>query len=137
MPDYTDLDRLYEVVGNARAVAEAKTGLPTSGITDEEKEQCKRWLDGQDIEPLTRLPGYEILVGKLQTFMEEDIQKLLNTNPSNKDEVVSSHAVAYASHNIFWRFKTEVEADLTAARNVPELVKEGAKITRGIPAESL
>lgn len=136
MPNYTDLDKLFEVVGRARSAKAAKAGEPDYGVADDERIQCKRWADGQELQHLIDHPGYDTLVGKLQGFMEEDIQRLLQTTPNDKDAVLANHAVAYASHSIFFRLQAEVNADVEAAKTTPDIVKEGIRLTRGIPPES-
>src|SRR6185369_17006453 len=121
MPDYSDLERLYEVVGRARAVRAAKSGEPDLGVTDDEKEQCKRWADGQELQHHVEHPGHEIIVGKLQSFMEQDVQRLLQTDPADTKAVLANHAVAYSSSNIFFRLQREVAADVEAAKTVPDI----------------
>lgn len=136
MPDYSDLEKLFEVVGRARSMRAAKEGEPDQGVTGEEQRACKRWADGQELQSLVENPGYSTLISKLQGFMEEDIQTLLQTAPGNPDAVLANHAVAYASHNIFFRLQAEVATDIEAAKTVPDIVKEGIRLTRGIPPES-
>lgn len=136
MQDYTDLERLFEVVGRARAVKAAHAGEPESSVTDEEMKLCKRWADGQELQHFVDHPGYDILTSKLQGFMEEDIQRLLQTFPSDTEAVLANHAVAYSTSSTFFRLQREVAADLEAAKTTPDIVKEGIRLTRGIPPES-
>lgn len=136
MPDYSDLDKLFSLVEAVRAREAARTGDITYGVTDEEREHCRRWADGQEIQTIVNYPGYEILIGKLQKFMEDDIQTLMSTSPGSNDAVLANHAVAYSSHKTFFRLQAEVNTDLEAAKVPPEIVKQGIRLTRGIPPES-
>lgn len=136
MPDYSDLEKLYDTVELARAKKAAKTGDMDSGVTDEEKQECRRWADGQDLQHLITMPGYEVIVNILKGFMEQDVQICMATKPGDNDSVLANQAVAYSSTQNFFRFMQEVASCVEAAKKTPDIVKEGIRLTRGIPPES-
>lgn len=133
MIDNSSMEQLFELVAAKRHADSVTTGLPDIGVTDDEKELVRSWADGGELKHLVNQPGYEILIGKLFRYMDEFIGQLRETDPSKTEDVLGSHALFYAAHKIVARLLAEVKRDIESSETVPEIVKEGAKIAKGIP----
>jgi hypothetical protein len=135
MSDTSYLEKIFEIVELSRfKEAQLNSDLFT-GVTDEEKQLAYKWHSGRELLSVVNSSGYAIIIEKLRKYMEEDAIVLFSTEPTgNKDEVAARHAVAYASANIFKRLNAEIQSDIEASRTVPNIVKEGYQITKGVPA---
>lgn len=135
--NYSDVERLFEVVNAARFKKSKAAGEFFQEISDEEKEEVYRWANGTELSPLVETEGFKIIMGKLERYMDEDIKLLMNTDPASTEDVLARHAVAFSSHRLFQRLSTDVNRDIQASQQPPEIVKEGIRLTRGIPVEAV
>lgn len=134
MIDNSSLEQLFEIVAESRERnASANPGLYTAGVTDDEKEQVRRWADGTELKHLTNQPGYEILINKIIKYMDNTNTVSIGTDPAKTDEVLAAHAIAHAIHAFYQWLVRDVNLDILASETVPEIVREGARISKGIP----
>lgn len=137
MSNYDDIQRVFEMVELARTREAKATGFPVALITDEEKQQAYRWADGNELRNIVDTPGFEIIMDKLNRYMDESIKSLLiGTVPTDKDAVLAKFAIAHASCEIFNRLKADIEADLAEAKEMPDLIKQGIRITKNVPIDA-
>lgn len=137
MIDNSSIESLFEVVNAARFKRSKLTGEPFPEVTDDEKSQVYRWADGGELRPIVDTNGHQIVMGKLKKYMDDAVHDLVVTDPSDEKAILRRHGVAFASTYILSRLQIDIDADLKAAETTPDIVKEGMKITRGIPAESV
>lgn len=136
MIDYSDIERIFDTVNNARALESEKSGFPIAPLADDEKAECYRWVNGQELKHIIDTPGYEIIMYKLQTYMDEGIKTLFrNTNPTDEKAVLANFAVGYAACEIFERLKNDINNDIIASQTVPDVIKQGVRLTRSVPME--
>ena len=129
------LEKIFEAVTEDRIRKAAELGDFSSGVTDEEMLEARRWANGQELKSIVDTPGFGIVLEILRSFMEQDYNILSSTIPGkNPDEVLANHAVAYTSSSIYKRFRNEVNLSIEASNSVPQVIKEGYKLTKGIPA---
>jgi hypothetical protein len=136
MIDYSDIERVFDTVNDARARESEQSGFPIAPLADDEKAEAYRWVNGQELKHIVDTPGYEIILYKLQTYMDDGIKTLLrSTNPTDDKAVLANFAVAFAACEIFERLKNDISNDLIAAETLPDVVKQGIRITRSVPME--
>lgn len=136
--NYDDIERCFEIVSAAREKHSADSGFEIGPVTDEEKSEAYRWANGQELKHVVDTPGYEVIMGFLQGYMDDGITALFKgTNPTDKDAVLAKFAIGYAACEIFDRLKNDIKASLEAAETVPEIVKQGIRVTRGVPVNAV
>ncbi len=129
--DYSDIEQAFEVVNNARAKEAEASGFPIPTVTDDEKLEARRWADGNELKLVIDTPGFEILFNKLEKYATEYIQDLVaGTDPSDTVKILQRHALAHAAQAIRERLIADVRADLLAAENSPEIIKQGIRAAR-------
>lgn len=136
MRDYSDIERIFELVADAREREAKASGFPITPISDDEKQEAYFWADGQDLKNIIDTPGYEVIIHWLEQLMDEGIKNLmLNTIPTDKDAVLSNFAVAYASTDVFNKLKNKIHNALQAAQEMPDVIKQGIRVSRGARIE--
>jgi hypothetical protein len=137
LPDYSDVERIFEIVNESRGREAKRTDYPIEPVTDDEKREAYRWADGNELRNIVDTPGFDILMHKLERYMDEGIKHLMvGTIPTDKDAVLANFAAAHAACEIFERLKIDIAADLEASKNVPQIIKQGIRITRGSPVDA-
>lgn len=137
MPNYDDVERVFELVEHARAKEAKATGFPVASVADDEKQEAYRWADGNELRNIVDTPGFDIIMSKLNRYMDEAIKDLMiATIPTDKDAVLAKFAIAHAACEIFQRLKTDIENDLAAAKDMPSIIKQGIRLTRGAPVDA-
>jgi hypothetical protein len=132
MIDNTYMEQLFDLVAAKRHADSVATGLPDIGVTDDEKEQVRSWADGGELKHLVNQPGYEILMGKLARYMDRAVGEVRDSLPGSP-EASNAQCVLYCAHRILSQLLAEVKRDIESSETVPEIVKEGAKIAKGVP----
>jgi hypothetical protein len=137
MPNYDDIERVFDLVDEARIRESKASGFPVPLVADDEKAEAYRWANGNELKNIVDTPGFEIIMYKLQTYMDEGIKTLLvATIPTDKNAVLANFALAHAACEIFERLKNDIHNDIEAAKSVPDIVKQGIRITRGVPVDA-
>ena len=137
MVNYDDIERVFELVDRARAEESSRTGYLVTPVGSDEKAEAYRWADGNELRNIVDTPGYEILIAKISRYIDEAIKTLFrNTIPTDKEAVFANFAVGYAACEILDRLQNDIKADLEAAESMPEVIKQGIRITRGAPADA-
>lgn len=135
--DYSDIERVFEIVEDARARQQAESGFQVGPVTQEEKAEAYRWANGQELQHFVNTPGYEIVMNYLSSYVDDGIKTLFqSTVPTDKDAVLANFAIGYAACDIVNRLKQDLQADLEAAKSMPEIIRQGLRITKGIPVNA-
>jgi hypothetical protein len=139
MRDYSDIERVFELVAEARAREAKESGFPVNPLAQDEKQEAYNWADGQDIKNIVDTPGFDVIMMWLEQFMDEGIKTLmLGTVPTDKEAVLANFAIAHAATEVFNKLKIKISNALDAAQDMPEVLKQGIRVTRGVrpvPAE--
>jgi hypothetical protein len=135
-PDYSDIEKAVEYVNEAYRAESSRTGLSTREVSGEEIQEAVRWADGQELQNIVDTRGYGIVISLIHGYMDGYIRDCILTNPANKDEVLQNQCLAHSATHIFERLESDVKSRLVAAESVPEVVKLGIRLARGVPVGS-
>lgn len=128
------LENMFSIVTEHRYRISEQQNVPVYGVSEEEKLEAYRWARGRDLQGILNHPGYQIIIDYLLSYMEEDANNLLSSPPGDKDVTALQHAVAFASSEIYKKLRRDLDADLKISASTPDIVKEGFRLTKGIPA---
>lgn len=106
-------------------------------LGEEEQYQIDAWQKGRELAHIVNSPGWDVVLEILGSYAAKEAQRLLSTDPANKDEVLAAHAIAYAATRVYALFVEDAQNLIIASASVPEVVKEGLKRSSPVPPESL
>jgi hypothetical protein len=106
-------------------------------LDPEQQEDIERWQKGREIAHVVNSPGWGVILEILGSYAAKECDRLVNTDPGNKDAVLAAHATAFAAGRIFTLFVEDVQNLVTSSSRVPDSVREGLKHASPVPPESL
>ncbi len=110
------------------------TGKP---IEPEDQADIELWQKGRDLSHTVNTQGWPVVLEMLQSYVTQNVNLLMNTDPAQKEEVLANHAIMYAAGRIFRLFQEDVANAIAASRKTPEIVKQGLRRTIPMPPESM
>lgn len=111
---------------------ERNNGKP---LEEEERAEVELWQKGRALSHQVNAPGWDVVLEILQNYVTQNINQILNTDPGNKDEVLATHAVAFAASRIYRLFREDVANAIEASKRTPECLKEGLRKVSPVPPE--
>jgi hypothetical protein len=111
---------------------EQMRGIP---LLEEEKHEIDMWNRGRALAQIFPTEGYQEVLAILQSYATDQIEKLVNTDVADKDNILAFHAMAHTAGKIFSNFVQDVAAAVEASRTTPDCVKQGLK-AGPVPVES-
>jgi hypothetical protein len=106
------------------------------GLSGEEQDEIERWQKGRDLAHVVNSPGWDVVLEMLRSYAAKETERLVNTDPGDKDAVLAAHATAFAASRIFTLFVEDAQNLITQTSTVPEPVKEAMRHSP-VPPESL
>ncbi len=117
------------------AVMETSRQAP---LSEEELNQIELWEKGRALAQLTSMYGFEVMKEMLQSYVTDQVEQLLETDPGDKDEVIAIHAVAFAANRVYNKFIQDIDNAVRASSETPECIKASArKIKTAVPLEQM
>lgn len=104
-------------------------------LSPEEREDIEAWQRGTALSQLTSFYGWEVAMDMLRSYAEDQLQKLVNTDPADRDNVIGYHAAAFAANKIFFCFLEDVKNYIARSQNVPAAVRSLSRTSA--PPESV
>ena len=112
---------------------ESLSGKP---LTEEQEVEVALWNKGRDLAFVVNSAGWDVVREMLQSYVTNEIDRLLSTDPASRDEVLAAHAVAFSANRIFTIFTEDVQRAVNASVKTPQIVKEQLSKLSPIPPES-
>jgi hypothetical protein len=106
-------------------------------LAEEDRAEIELWQKGRDLAHQVNGPGWNVVLEMLQSYVTQNVNTLMNTDPSKTSEVAATHAIMFAAGRIFRIFQEDVAAAIQASRKTPEIVRQGLKNVTPVPADSL
>jgi hypothetical protein len=106
-------------------------------LDEGEQYSIDQWQKGRELAHVVNSPGWDVVLEILGSYAAKETNRLLCTDPANREEVLAAHAVAFAAARILALFIEDAQTLITASSSVPEVVKEGLKHASPVPPESL
>lgn len=119
-----------------RELARQLENINGRSLVDEEQFQVDQWQKGRSLAHVVNSPGWDVVLEILSSYAAKEAERLVNTDPGNKDAVLAAHATAFAAGRIYTLFVEDAQNLIAASNHVPDVVKEGLKHSP-IPPESL
>lgn len=107
------------------------------GLEGDELYDIDQWQKGRALAHVVNSPGWDVVLEILSSYATKEAERLVNTDPGNKDAVLAAHATAFAAGRIYTLFVEDANNLVTASNHVPNVVKEGLKRSSPVPPESL
>jgi len=109
-----------------------------SGSVDPaQRDEVELWLKGRALASVVNSNGWDVVLEILQGYASQEVDRLMNTDPGEKDKVFAAHAVAYAASRIYKLFVEDVNNCIRASINTPEVVRKTFQQASPVPPESL
>jgi len=134
--DISYLDDIFSIVHEERIRRAEAEGIYSLGVTEEDRSEAVRWANGRELQNIEHDSGCALLMEKLRSLAERDIDNFVDTikiSPLEKDRILEAHMDAYSSSRVYNWLRNEIELDREAAKNVPQVIKEGYLLTKGTP----
>ena len=93
-------------------------------LDPEEIGSIELWEKGRYLAGIINTEGWRVVLEMLQSYATKAFDALIETDPSNIDEVRANHAVAFAAHRIYSSFKQDVASAIDTSVKTPDVVKE-------------
>lgn len=106
-------------------------------LVDDEQYQVDQWQKGRALAHVVNSPGWDVVLEILGSYAAKEAERLIGTDPGNKDAVLAAHATAFAAGRIYALFVEDAQNLVTASSRVPDVVREGLKHTSPVPPESI
>lgn len=107
-------------------------------LSQDEIDEIELWEKGRALAQLTSQYGWEVALEMLKSYVTDQIENLMNTDPGNRDEVQACHAVAFAANRVYNTFIQDVQNAVRASSETPECIKANSKrIKTAVPLESM
>jgi hypothetical protein len=135
--DTSYLNDLFDIVEQERFRQAFARNEPSLGVTEEEKQEALRWHMGREFQNVEEDSGCAMLLDKLRGFAERDINHyvdMIKVSPMEVDRIRDAHIDAYSSSRVYNWLRREIQLDKEAAETVPQVIKEGYRLTKGTPA---
>lgn len=137
MVDTSYLNDIFEIVEQERIRRAASVGEISLGVTNEEKQEAFRWHTGREFQNVEEDSGCAMLLEKLRWLAEQDINHyvdMIKVSPMEQDRIKDAHIDAYSSSKVYNWLRNEIRLDRETAETVPQVIKEGYRLTKGTPA---
>lgn len=96
-------------------------------ITDEQRDEIDLWQKGRALQQITTFYGWEVMKEMLEDYAIDAERKLASIDPASQKEVLSQHAVAFASRRLINIFVEDVRRAVEMSRRTPDVVKQAAR----------
>ena len=103
---------------------ESARGFP---LTDEEKHEISMWGKGRALNGVVATEGWQVILEMLQSYAADALQRLVNTDPKQKEDVLAEHCVAFTAGKIYNNFVQDAQAAIDASVKTPDVIKDGLK----------
>lgn len=117
-------------------IIERLENLSNQSLNQFEKDEIEVWNKGRALGFIVNSFGWDVVREMLQSYVTKEIDRLISTDPANRDEVLANHAVAFSASRIYSVFMEDVQRCVEAASRTPESVKAGLR-TSPVPPDSL
>jgi hypothetical protein len=107
------------------------------GLESDELYDVDQWQKGRALAHVVNSPGWDVVLEILSSYAAKETERLVCTDPGNKDAVLAAHATAFAAGRIYTLFVEDASNLVTASNRVPDVVKDSLQRTSPIPPESL
>jgi hypothetical protein len=106
-------------------------------LTEEEQYNLSMWEKGRALAQIRVLPGYDVILEMLQSYVAKAAKEVTQLDPKDKDEINAASTVLIVANQLVTKFQQDVEAAVEAARKPPEVIKETLRHHTPFPYEEI
>jgi hypothetical protein len=106
-------------------------------LSDDEQLEVNLWNKGRALGFVVNTQGWEVIREMLRSYVGQEVDRLLGTDPGDFEAVRSAHAVAFAAQRIYTIFIEDVKRAIDASRVTPKIVKDNLSKISPVPPESI